>query len=289
MIDQQFLDRYQRDLTLKGYSKRTQKTYYRSLIHFFQYCEEPLESITKEHIKDYLFYLIKDRKLSQSTLKQARNSIRYFFSQTMSRPIEVENIPCPKKTKRLPNFFTADEVFRIINSSDNLKHRTMLILAYSSGLRVSELVNLKISDICRRSMRLKIRQGKGWKDRYAILSSVCLKYLEIYWKSYHPDLWLFPGRKQETPLSTRAAQHAYHKAKKKSGVKKPGGIHTLRHSFATHMLETGSGIFQLQKFLGHKHLQTTMIYLHITEEKIIARSPLDVFAERSNNELFSNC
>jgi len=289
MIEQQILDRYQRDLTLKGYSLRTKKTYFRSLVHFFQRCTEPLDSITKEHIKDYLFYLIRDKKLSESTLRQARSAICYFFSQTMSRPIKVESIPCPKKVRRLPDFFSADEVFHIINATENLKHKTMLILAYSSGIRVGELVNLKVSDICRKSMRLKIRQGKGWKDRYTILSSVCLKYLEIYWKSYHPDVWLFPGRKPGTPLSTRAAQHAYYKAKEKSGITKPGGIHTLRHSFATHMLETGSGIFQLQKFLGHKHLRTTLVYLHITEEKIIARSPLDVFAETFDHELFRNC
>lgn len=137
-------------------------------------------------------------------------------------------------------------------------------------------------------MRLKVTQAKGFKDRFAILSSVCLSYLESYWKSYRPETWLFPGRIEGTPLSIRAAQHAYMIAKRKAGITKPGGIHTLRHSFATHMLETGSGIFQLQKFLGHKHLKTTLIYVHINEENIIARSPLDIYAETSSCELFAD-
>jgi len=289
MIEQQYLEKYKRDLALKGYSPRTQRTYYLSLVHFFRYFNEPPESITKESIKDYLYHLIHVKKLSPSTLRQAHSSISYFFSQTMSRPMEVENIPCPKKITRLPDVFTPDEVFRIIRSAVNPKHMAMLMLAYSSGLRVGELVNLKVSDICRKTMRIKIRQAKGGKDRLVIMSAFCLKFLESYWKTYRPSDWLFPGIKQGAPLSTRAAQHAYNIAKRKAGITKKGGIHALRHSFATHMLETGSGIFQLQKFLGHKHIKTTLVYVHITEENIIARSPLDVYAGTSTHELFHNC
>lgn len=158
----------------------------------------------------------------------------------------------------------------------------MLMLIYSSGLRVSEAINIVPSDILRGKMLLRINQGKGNKDRYTILSGKALEHLEKYWKAYKPKTYLFPGKGGNNQLSIRACQHAFESAKKNAGISKKGGIHSLRHSFATHFLETGGGIFQLQKFLGHKQLRTTLQYAHLSEEKIIARSPLDVYAESNS-------
>lgn len=282
------LQNYKRDLVLRGYSPRTQITYYRHLISFFEYSKEPPENITKDSIKNYLYHLINEKKLSESSLRQSRSAICYFFSQTMGRDVEVENIPVQKKKRKLPEVFTVEEVFRIIHSADNIKHKTILMLTYSSGLRVGELVNLKVSDIFRGSMRLKVRDAKGGRDRFTLLSEICLNQLEQYWKIYRPDNWLFYGRIPGTQMSIRAVQHAYQRAKNKAGITKQCGIHTLRHSFATHMIETGSGIFQLQKFLGHRHLNTTLVYVHLNEEKTIARSPLDVYADRFINESSAN-
>lgn len=155
----------------------------------------------------------------------------------------------------------------------------MLILIYSSGLRVSELVNITVTDIKREKGKLLVRQGKGAKDRYTLLSEICLEYLDSYWKRYRPTDYLFPGRGGKNALSVRACQHAYYLAKEKAEIKKDGGIHTLRHSFATHFLESGGGIFQLQMLLGHKALKTTLVYAHVQEEKIIAKSPLDVYGK----------
>lgn len=143
------------------------------------------------------------------------------------------------------------------------------------------MINLVPDDILRDKMLLKIRQGKGNKDRYTILSKIALNYLEKYWKAYRPKNWLFPGYKNNQ-LSIRACQHCYESAKKKACITKKGGIHTLRHSFATHFLEIGGGIFQLQKFMGHMQLRTTLKYVHLQEEKIIARSPLDVYCETNS-------
>ena len=154
-----------------------------------------------------------------------------------------------------------------------------MVLIYSSGLRVSEVVKLKPDDIIRNKMRLKIRQAKGYKDRYTILSIVSLRYLEKYWKEYQPLNWLFPGRDNKQ-MAIRSVQHLYYKAIESANIPKKGGIHTLRHTFATHALETGMGIFQLQKFLGHKCLKTTLQYVHLQEENIIARSPLDVYVKK---------
>lgn len=155
----------------------------------------------------------------------------------------------------------------------------MLILIYSSGLRVSEITNIKAEDIIRDKMLLRIRRAKGNKDRYTILSETALKVLEKYWLAYRPDTWLFPGKNKLDKISIRACQHAYEIAKKNAGIIKKGGIHILRHSFATHYLEVGGGLFQLQKFLGHKQIRTTLRYVHLVEEKIIARSPLDVYVQ----------
>jgi len=262
MIDN-LLKRYERDLTIKGFSPKTQKTYYRCLVQFFKFTSVAPQNITKEVIKDYLYHLIRDRWLSESSLRQARSAICYFFSQTLSNPMEVENIPCQKKSNKLPAVFSVDEVFRIIKAAINIKHKTMLMLAYSSGLRVGELVLLKVTDIRRNNMRLSVRQAKGNKDRYAILSSVCLTQLEKYWKAYRPDDYLFYGRKKTAPISIRAVQHAYEKAKQKAGVTRTGGIHTLRHSFATHMLQAGYDIRTVQELLGHSDMSTTMIYTHV--------------------------
>ncbi len=201
-----------------------------------------------------------------------------FFKFNLNIPYELDLIPFPKQSKKIPSCYTFDEVTKLFTNASNLKHKTILILTYSSGLRVSEVVNLKFDDIIRDKMLLKIRQGKGDKDRYAILSKIALKYLEKYWKTYHPKNWLFTGYNNKQ-LSIRACQHSYEIAKKNAGITKRGGIHTLRHSFATHFLETGGGIFQLQKFMGHKQLRTTLKYVHLQEEKVIARSPLDVYCE----------
>jgi len=158
----------------------------------------------------------------------------------------------------------------------------MLMLVYSSGLRVSEIVPLTFEDVIRDKMILRVNQGKGRKDRYTILSEIALHSLEKYWKHYRPTVWLFPGKGGKGELSIRAVQHAFQTAKKNAGITKSGGIHTLRHSFATHFLEVGGGLFQLQKFLGHKSIQTTLKYVHLCEERTIARSPLDVYYETDN-------
>jgi integrase/recombinase XerD len=158
----------------------------------------------------------------------------------------------------------------------------MLLLIYSSGLRVSEVVRLSPNDILRDKMLLRVSQGKGNKDRYTILSHKALTVLETYWKAYRPIFWLFPGKNSSKHLTIRACQYAFELAKKNADIHKKGGVHTLRHSFATHFLEIGGGLFQLQKFLGHAHLKTTLKYAHLSEENIIARSPLDVYSEANS-------
>ena len=270
------LQSYKRDLALRGYSNRTQKTYNYIVKDFLSFNKNASE-FSKPNIKEYLFHLIDDRKLSNSRVKQSYGALKYLFTHTLEKPWEMEGIPCVKTEKKLPVCLSVKETFKIIKNASNLKHKTILMLIYSSGLRVSECANLKPADINRDKMLLKVRQGKGAKDRFTLLSAICLKQLEKYWKAYKPKNWLFCGNRKGVNISVRAIQHAFQNAKKNAGITKKYGVHSLRHSFATHMLESGGGIFQVQKFLGHKRLKTTLVYVHIHEENIMAKSPLDVY------------
>lgn len=278
------LVKYKRDLALKGYSQRTCEHYFRDVKQFLEYYNLPISEIDTEKIKNYLFYLISERKASDSKIRISHSAIRYFFMQTLSRPWEAGAIPYVKKKKTLPKVFSFKEVISILKSAANIKHKALLALIYSSGLRLSESVNLKITDIKRDNKRILVRQGKGAKDRYTILSDICLKCLWKYWKQYKPNNWLFPGYKKNNHLSPRACQHAFSLAKERAGITKEGSVHTLRHSFATHFLEAGGGLFQLQKFLGHKCLKTTLLYAHIQTEKIVAHSPLDFFLKEQDDD-----
>jgi site-specific recombinase XerD len=270
--------RYKRDLALRGYSEKTCSAYLFYLKDFLKFTDQIGSSPEKEQIKDYLYYLIRERKLSDASIRQARASLKVLCTQTFGLQWSSMDLPARKTQKRLPSFYNFDEVILILKSSANLKHKALLTLIYSSGLRLSESVNLKMTDINRAKKKLLVRQGKGAKDRYTILSDLALVILEKYYKAYRPQIWLFPGPgRGDKPLSPRAVQHAFYVAKSKSGIIKEGGIHTLRHSFATHFLESGGGLFQLQKFLGHKQLKTTLLYAHVVEEKIHAISPLDYF------------
>lgn len=280
----ELLTKYKRDLALKGYSSITCGHYLRNVKKFLEYYKLPISEIDTEKIKNYLFYLISEKKASDSKIRISHSAIRYFFMQTLSRPWEAGGIPYVKKKKKLPKVFSFKEIISILKNAANLKHKALLVLIYSSGIRLSESVNLKLTDIKRDSMRILVRQGKGAKDRYTILSDICLKILEKYWKIYKPERWLFPGYNKNNHLSARACQHAFTLAKKRAGIIREGSVHTLRHSFATHFLEAGGGLFQLQKFLGHKCLKTTLVYAHIQTVKIVAHSPLDFFLKEQDDD-----
>lgn len=272
------LQSYRQDLAIKGYSPKTQATYLGCVRKFLAATGKPASSLAKDDIKSHLFRIIDSGKCSVSTMNQTYSAIKYFFRSTLSKPWELEGIPRVKKQSKLPPILTKEEALAVIRHAAGVKHRAMLALVYGSGLRVSEIPKLEPADIVRDKLRLKIRQGKGAKDRYAILSQRCLDYLGYYWRTYRPQGPLFEGRVKGRPISARACQHAFALAKKNAGIVKKCGIHALRHSFATHFLEAGGGIFQLQKFLGHKKIKTTLVYCQFQEERVIARSPLDVYA-----------
>ena len=205
---------------------------------------------------------------------------RFFYVEILHRQWHVDKIPRPKAEKKLPVVLSCDEVKRIFAEVSDFKHRMILMTIYSGGLRVSETANLKVSDIDSSRMQIRVDQGKGKKDRYTLLSERLLKDLRRYYMIYRPGEWLFPGRVDDKPISVSTIQNAFKQAKQRAGIRKPATVHTLRHSFATHLLESGTDILTIQRLLGHSSLKTTKIYIHIQSkylEKVV--NPLDRMAQ----------
>jgi integrase/recombinase XerD len=265
-------------LTLKNYSPNTIRTYKSMLQEFLIYYRKlDPGKISEEQIRDYLLYLIEERDVSISYQNQSINAIKFYYEQILGRPVRTYYIQRPKKEKILPNVLSEQEVLQILSSTDNLKHRAILSLIYSAGLRRGELINMKINDIDSKRMYVIIKQGKGRKDRYSILSEKVLELLRRYVKLYKPVEWLFEGQ-FGGQYGASSIQHILKDAVAVSKIRKKVTVHTLRHSFATHLLEHGVDIRYIQELLGHQSSKTTEIYTHITQRGLgKIKSPLDNF------------
>lgn len=270
-------DQMQADLQLRGLSPKTQKAYLNQVRDFARYFKKSPDQLGESEVKEYLLYLLKEKKASDSTVRQYYGALKFLYQTTLKRNWVIEKIPYLKTKKRLPVVLDRKEVDSLFSATENLKHRAILMLIYSSGLRVAEVAHLKITDIDSKRMMIRIQQSKGGKDRYSILSNVALDVLRQYWRKYRPKEWLFPGYRDDKPISDRSIQKIFGKAKTLAGIKKPASAHTLRHSFATHLLEAGTDLHHIQLLLGHKSPKTTTIYLHVSR-KDLARviSPLDL-------------
>jgi len=264
------------DLKLKGYSPKTQTAYLGYMKKFVRYFGRSPAKMGEKEIREYLYHLITGKDLGDSSINSAYSALKFFYETTLCRDWNVAKIPRRKPEKRLPVVLDGSEIKQLLAVTTNLKHRALLMTTYSAGLRVSETAHLKVSDIDSKRMQLRIAQGKGKKDRYALLSSVTLNLLRDYWRQYRPTIWLFPGRLPERPISTRAIQKTFEKARRKAGIQKPATVHTLRHSFATHLLEAGTDIYRVQKLMGHTTPKTTTIYIHLRRQDLLkVVSPLD--------------
>jgi len=264
------------DLKLKGYSSKTQAAYLGYMKKFVRYFGRSPAKMGEEEIREYLYHLLTERDLGDSSINSAYSALKFFYKTTLCRDWNVAKIPRRKPEKRLPVVLDGSEIKQLFAVTTNLKHRALLMTTYSAGLRVSETAHLKVCDVDSKRMQLRIAQGKGKKDRYASLSPVTLNLLRDYWRQYRPFSWLFPGRLPESPISTRSIQKVFKDAKRKAGIKKPATVHTLRHSFATHLLEAGTDIYRVQKLMGHTSPKTTTIYIHLRRQDLLkVISPLD--------------
>lgn len=273
------LQQFTRQLNLKAYSPSTIRTYTNEFIQFLNTVKEiPSADFSVSRLKDYFQYCFTTLHLSENTLHSRINAMKFYYEQVLGREKFFWEIPRPKKPLQLPKLLNEDELRKLFNALNNKKHKAMLFTAYSAGLRVSEVVNLKIADIDSQRMQIFIERAKGKKDRYVNLSPIVLDILRKYLLDYkpRPKHYLFESEQTLTAYPTRTAQQIFANAKKKAGIKKEVGIHSLRHSFATHLLDKGTDIKYIKDLLGHFNIKTTERYLHVSKQQLInIVSPLD--------------
>ena len=264
------------DLQLRNYSPQTVAAYLRCVAQFAQYFRTSPDRLGPEHVRQYQLYLVQERHVSWSLVMQTVCALRFFYHVTLGQPHMLTYIPQPKRPKTLPTILSQAEVAILLRTPRRLKTRTILTTLYAAGLRVSELCQLQVTDIDSSRMVLCIRQGKGQQDRCIMLSPRLLTLLRQYWQRYKPRTWLFPGPKPGQPLSRRTVYALCREAGIKAQLRKPIHPHTLRHAFASHLLEMGVDLRRLQLLLGHQSLRTTSRYLHVTPQALAAiPSPLD--------------
>ena len=266
-----------RDMQLRRLSDNTQRVYTHAVFALARHYMKAPERITNDQVQAYVLYMLNERKLTWSTCDTNVAGLKFFYGVTLGRNSMRLAIPPRKSEERLPEILSAGEISRLVAATNNLKHCVLLATAYSAGLRASELIHLKITDIDSDRMMIRVEQGKGNKDRYTLLSPRLLRQLRDYWRKYHPSSWLFPGQKPDRPLDRVSASKVFHAAKEKAGIHKAGGIHSLRHAFATHLLEAGVDARTIQLLMGHRSILSTMRYLQVTRKRLGAtQSPLDL-------------
>lgn len=272
-------DKYQEDFRVylrhRRYSDSTVKTYGNALKQFLMQVGKPPAEVTNDDLVAFNNYLA-DKKYSFSLQNQVISALKTYFRKIHNRKLEVEKIERPRREHKLPNVLSKEEVAALLSASVNQKHRTMLSLIYACGLRRGELLNLKAGDIDSKRGMLTIRNAKGRKDRLVPISQKVIEMLRTYYKAYRPKVWLFEGQKPGEQYSATSLQEVFRAAVKKAVIRKPATMHWLRHSYATHLLESGTDIRFIQELLGHKSSKTTEIYTHVSEKSLKKiKSPFD--------------
>lgn len=266
------------DMQVRNLSPGTQARYIRYVSQFALHFNKSPEQLGPEEIRAYQVYLIRDKKLARASVIVAVSALRFLYKITLKRDWSFEEaIPLPKKSRKLPVVLSPEEVLHFLGSVCSKKYRAILTICYAAGLRVSEAVHLKPTDIDSKRMVIRVEQGKGQKDRYVMLSPRLLETLRDYWRALRPKIWLFDGEKAGQPICTNAVREACQDARRLSGISKPVSPHSLRHAFAVHLLEAGTDLRTIQLLLGHRSLETTARYLRIATSKVCSTSsPLDL-------------
>jgi len=277
-INQAALKRMHELLLLKAYSPNTIKTYCNEFLQLLYLLNDtPVDSLTPERLRSYILYCVTKLKLSENLIHSRLNAIKFYFEQVLHREKFFIEIPRPQKKSSLPKVMSKSDIAKVFTHVHNLKHLVMLKLCYGMGLRVSEIINLKISDIDSSRMLVHIVAAKGKRDRYVTLPSSVLDNLRNYYKTYRPKMYLFEGQ-YGGQYAIRSVQAVFKNAMQKAKINKSVGIHGLRHSYATHLLECGTDMFFIQKLLGHKDIKTTEIYAKVSARQLgNVKSPLDDF------------
>ncbi len=267
-------------MVLRGLALRTQQAYVSAVAQLARHYGRSPDGLDAAQVQAWLVHRIRERRLSYETIRQAVCAIRFLFMTVLGRPDEALSIPYPRTPQRQPEILSRDELARLFDAANGIRARTLLMTTYAAGLRLSEVCRLRLTDIDSAADRMCIRVvgGKGGKDRYTPLTVTLLEALRLYWRAYRPRHWLFPGtRDPSQPFNDSALQRIYHRSRERAGITKQGGVHTLRHCYATHLLEAGVDLATLSRLLGHGHLSTTQRYLHLARPgQMPADSPLDL-------------
>jgi site-specific recombinase XerD len=260
------------DMRVRNLAPNTQRIYVDRVAKFAKYFGKSPHLLGPEEIRTYQVYLSTEKNASPSALNQAVCALRFLYRITLAKTWLIPHIPYAKKPRTLPIVLSRDEVSHFFECIPNLKHRAIVMTAYATGLRVSEVLSLRLSDIDSQRMMIRVEQGKGRKDRYVMLSPHLLELLRAYWKMARPQVWLFPGRPPSRPITREMIYQVCIKASVAAGLTKRAHVRALRHSFATHLLEAGANIRVIQMLLGHRSLRTTAIYTTVSRETICATS-----------------
>lgn len=280
MTNNQILERMLDDIRLRGLSDNTKKEYIGKVRYFIKYFDKPVTTLNEEDIRKFLKHLIEDKKFSSGTVNIYNSALRFLYGVTLNTTLNLRQIPRLKENRKIPEIFTKEEFNDFINSCDNLKYLAIFMTLYGAGLRVSEVSHLRICDIDSKSMRIFVNQGKGKKDRYSLLSKANLDVLRDYWKLYKPNhplgyLFLSRTKNSNNSLTKRAIADAFHKYLVIANINKNLTVHSIRHSFATHLLESGVDLYTIKRLLGHSNISTTTFYLHLANLENLIESPLD--------------
>ena len=277
----QKIEKLIRNLELRGRSKQTINNMVYTVKAFSRFYNQSPELLGEKQIITYLEYCIKTKKLCRGTVNYINSTLKFFYVVTLEGVWSDLRVPRLRYDKKLPRYLTKEEVKRLLQSTTYLKHKAILSTIYSAGLRVSEVINLRISDIMSKEMKIRVRNGKRNKERYTLLSQKNLELLRVYWKkfgykNYDPDDYLFISRQTKKQLTSRCVESAMNKSMQKAGIAKKATPHTLRHSFATHLMNDGVDLVIIQALMGHSNIKTTSIYLHVKDYQILnIISPLD--------------
>jgi len=272
----QLRQRMLEELQRRNYSAGTIRLYLRHVAEFAQHFHHSPDQLGAEDIRQYQLFLIQEKKLAWSTYNQIVCALRFFYAKTLKRAFLLQDIPFPRKEQRLPLILSREEVAKILTVPPHLKSRALLMTIYAAGLRRSEVARLRVSDIDSARMTIIVHQGKGQRDRVVMLSPVLLDNLRQYWRYKKPKEWVFSGDTSDQPISGNDIFMVFHNAVRRAGITKKVSPHSLRHSFATHLLESGTDLRTIQILMGHRSLKTTARYLHVSQQQVRAiASPLD--------------
>jgi|CXWL01.1.fsa_nt_gi site-specific recombinase XerD len=268
------------DLRVRNYSLKTADVYVRAVAQFARHFGKSPDELGPEHIREYQIFLVNTRKASWPLFNVAVCALRFFYKVTLEKPWMIEHIPYPKQERRLPVVLSREEIATFFEAVSNLKHRTVLMTMYGCGVRIAEALALRVNDIDSNRMLIRVEQGKGRRDRYTILPPTLLEGLREYWKVSRPRPWLFPGLTLQQPLTQGTLHHVIRRIRKEAGLTKPVTTHTMRHCFATHLLEAGVDLRTIQLLLGHRSLNTSAMYLHVAAGAVRSDGkPIDLLAQ----------